>query len=641
MKWPIERRVQLGLAVAGVVLCCLGMITYALIVGFIRTSDQVIQTHLVIESIEGARTGLDDAETSVRGYLLTRDPSFLRPYELVRGRIPGVIDRLRLYTLDNPSQQQRMVQIKQLADRELELMQQAVNAAKSPSTPAAEQAKLLNEDQQVMATLRNTFRLMRLQENQLLAARDAAWRLNLTEAIAGGAVLALLSLVLLFSTYYVFRQDLSERRRAEAALHASEERLRSMISSVKDYAFFMVDPEGRVASWNEGAAIIKGYQANEIIGQPFSVFFAEDDRKAGVPESLLKKAAEKGSAENEGWRVRKDGSRFWTNAIASAMRDEQGVLVGFAEVARDLTERKLAEEKIRQGQSRLAAILDGSPSAIFVKDPEGRYTLVNRRLEECFQVKREQILGRTDKDLFPLETTRHLAEHDAQAFRAKKALEFEEVIRQKSGARSYLSARVPLINEKQEVYALCGICTDITERKEKEQEIQRLNRALQDRVVDHSVELMKAADDLKIEKGLREGAEARERELLGRLLEMMQVNRVPAWVYDVETLGLLEFNDAALSLHGSSREDLSKLRVTDLFTIVPKVDDGNSGGDALNGPIASRQRVKDGRTIPLGLLARPVEWKGCNAALVVAVSASESYPSPPIQSASLPSQPAS
>ncbi len=636
MKWPIERRVQLGLAIAGVILCGLGMITYELILGFVRTSDLVIHTHLVIESIEGARTGLDDAETSVRGYLLTRDPSFLSPYELVRGRIPGVIDRLRLHTLDNPSQQQKVFQIKKLVARELELMQQAVNAAKSPSTPAVEQAKLLNEDQQVMATLRNTFRLMRLQENQLLATRDAAWRLNLTEAIAGGAILALLSLVLLFSTYYVFKQDLFERRRAEAALHASEERLRSMISSIKDYAFFMVDPEGLVANWNEGAAIIKGYQASEIIGQPYSVFFAEDDRKVGVPESLLKKAAERGSAENEGWRVRKDGSRFWANAIASAMRDEQGVLVGFAEVARDLTERKLAEEKIRQGQSRLAAILDGSPSAIFVKDPEGRYTLVNRRFEERFQVKREQVLGKTDRELFPTETARQLAEHDALAFKSKKALEFEEVIRQKNGVRSYLSARVPLINENQEVYALCGICTDITERKEKEQEIQRLNRALQDRVVDHSVELMKTSDDLKIEKALREGAETRERELLDRLLEMMQANRVPAWVYDLDTLALLEFNNAAVNLHGSSREELSKMRVSDLFSIVPKVGNGDSGANALSGPITSRQWAKDGRTISLGLLARPVEWKGCNAALVVAVSASEGYPSPSAQGTSLP-----
>ncbi len=638
MNWPIERRVQFGLAIAGVVLCSLGVITYALIRSFVKTSDLVVHTHLVIETIEGARTGLDDAETSVRGFLLTHDPAYLRPYELVRGRIPGVIDRLRLYTLDNPSQQQRVAQVKLQVDRELEMMRQTVNAAESSSASAAEQDKLLDEDQQIMASLRYTFRMMRLQENQLLSTRDAAWRLNLTEAATAGAFLALISLFLLISTYYVFRKDLIERRRAEAALHASEQRLRSMISSVKDYAFFMVDAEGRVASWNEGAAIIKGYQAGEIIGRPFSVFFSEDDRKAGVPDLLLKKAAEQGSAENEGWRVRKDGSRFWASAVASAMRDEAGALVGFADVARDLTERRMAEEKIRQSQSRLAAILDGSPSAIFVKDPEGRYTLVNQRFEECFQVSRNQVLGKTDRDLFPPDTARQLGEHDLLAIKAKKALEFEELIRQKNGPHSYLSARVPLINENQEVYALCGISTDITERKDKEQEIQRLNRALQDRVVDHSVELMKASDDLKIERELRQGAEAREQQVLGRLLEVMQASGIPAWIYDLETLALLEFNNAAVNLHGSSREELYRMRITDLFPEVPELGNGNTGSDSANAPILSRQWAKDGRAIPLGLLARPVEWKGSSAALVIAVNASEGYSSPPLQAAGLPSQ---
>ncbi len=633
MKWPIERRVQLGLAIAGVVLCSLGLITYAQIASFERTSDLLIHTHLVIETIEGARTGLDDAETSVRGYLLTRDPAFLRPYELVHGRIPGVIQRLRLFTTDNPVQQQKVAQVKTQVDRELELMQQAVNAAKAPATSAAEQEKLLNEDQQVMSSLRNTFRVMRLQENELLSTRNTAWRLNLTEAITAGAFLVVLSLFLLISTYYVFKRDLFERRRAEAALHASEQRLRSMISSVTDYAFFMVGPEGRVASWNEGAAIIKGYQANEIIGQPFSVFFSDEDQKAGTPELHLKRAAEKGSAENEGWRVRKDGSRFWANAVASAMRDEEGVLVGFAEVARDLTERKLAEEKIRQGQSRLAAILDGSPSAIFVKDPDGRYTLVNRRFEECFQVNREQVLGKTDRELFPPDTARQLGEHDLQAFKAKKALEFEELIRQKNGPHSYLSARVPLVNENQEVFALCGISTDITERKEKEKEIQRLNRALQDRVVDHSVELMKASDHLKIERELRQTAEARERDVLERLLEVMQAGHIPAWVYDLETMALLDFNNAAVTLHGSSREELSKMRITEIFSVLPEVGNGN---DFANGPIPSRQSAKNGRKIPLELLARPVEWKGSSAVLVMAVSAAEDHVSLPIQAADAP-----
>ena len=628
MYWPIERKVQWGLGFAVAVLCSMGMIAYALVVSFVNTSNWVIHTHLVIESIQGARTGLDDAETSVRGYLLTQDQSFLGPYNLVRGRIPGVIDRLRLLTADNPAQQEKMAQLKLQVDREMELLQQAVDAAGTRPAALAVQHQLLDEDQQVMSRIRNSLREIRLQEDQLLSIRDAAWRQDLTNAIIAAAILGLLNFVLLGSIYYVFKRDLTERRRAEAALQASEERLRLMIASAKDYAFFMLDPQGRVATWNEGAAIIKGYTAGEIMGQPFSTFFTEEDRKAGKPVWVLENAAKQGRAEVEGWRVRKDGTRFWTDAITSAIRDESGRLLGFSEVARDLTEHKAAEEKIRQGESRLAAILDGSPSVIYVKDPDGRYTLVNRRFEDALRMGREQVLGRTDMDLFPMATAQKLREHDAKALEAGSALEFEEAIPQRDGMHTYLAARVPLLGEDNKPYALCGVSTDITHRKESEQEIERLNRALQDRVIDRSVELMQAAEALKMERAQRQGAEEREREVRERLREVMHRSPFPMWTYDLETLALLDVNNAAGAFHGSPREEMLPMRMTDFYPLeqVSKLgQEVESGGAPEETPKVWRHRAKDGRMIPVGILARRVEWEGRNAALVVVVTESESH----------------
>ena len=567
MDWPIERKVQWGLGIAVAVLCSLGMIAYALIVTFVNTSDWVVHTHLVIEAIQGARTGLDDAETSVRGYLLTQDQSYLGPYNLVRGRIPGVIERLRILTSDNRAQQEKLAQLKLQVDREMELLQQEVGAAAAPAVSNVAQRQSLDEDQRLMSTIRNTLRELRLQEDQLLSVRDAAWRRVLAEAITAAAGLGLLNFVLLGSIYYVFKRDLTERRRAEAAHQASEERLRLMIASVKDYAFFMLDPQGRVATWNDGAAIIKGYQAGEIVGLPFATFFTEEDRAAGRPQLAIETAAKQGKVELEGWRVRKDGSRFWAVAITSAICAESGRLLGFSEVTRDLTERNLAEEKIHQSQSRLAAILDGSPSVIFVKDPDGRYTLVNRRFEGSFRMNREQVLGKTDMDLFPKETAQMLREHDTKALAAGSALEFEEAIPQKDGVHTYLSARVPLLGEDNQPYAVCGVSTDITERKQNEQEIQRLNRALQDRVIDRSVQLMQAADELKMEREQRLGAEEREREVRERLREVMHRSPFPMWTFDLETMALLEVNDAALTLHGFSRQEIPQMRMTDLYPL--------------------------------------------------------------------------
>ena len=123
---------------------------------------------------------------------------------------------------------------------------------------------------------------------------------------------------------------------------------RLLVQSVKDYAIIMLDPQGRVASWNEGAQNFKGFQAAEILGKNFSIFYTPEDIQSGKPEQELKIAADQGRFEDDGWRVRKDGSKFWANVVITALRDADGTLRGFGKVTRDLTERKLAEEALAQ-----------------------------------------------------------------------------------------------------------------------------------------------------------------------------------------------------------------------------------------------------------------------------------------------------
>lgn len=136
-------------------------------------------------------------------------------------------------------------------------------------------------------------------------------------------------------------------------LRRSEERLRLMIEAVKDYAIFLLDPEGYISSWNEGAQRLKGYTSDEIIGQHFSIFYPEEALARRWPEHELRVARLEGRFEDEGWRVRKDGSRFWANVVITALFDDEGTLVGFTKVTRDLTERKLHEEALEQSQKQL------------------------------------------------------------------------------------------------------------------------------------------------------------------------------------------------------------------------------------------------------------------------------------------------
>ena len=142
-------------------------------------------------------------------------------------------------------------------------------------------------------------------------------------------------------------RDLTERRRAEQSLKESEERFRLLIEGVRDYAIFALTPEGRIASWNAGAERIKGYKAEEVIGQSFSIFYTPEATARGKPEWMLRAAIEHGSVEDEDWRVRKDGRRFWANVVLTALRDEQGELRGFAKVTRDLTERRRVDELVQ------------------------------------------------------------------------------------------------------------------------------------------------------------------------------------------------------------------------------------------------------------------------------------------------------
>jgi formate hydrogenlyase transcriptional activator len=196
-------------------------------------------------------------------------------------------------------------------------------------------------------------------------------------------------------------RDISERKLTQAALEQSEQRFQFFLESVHDYAIFQLDPEGRIRTWNDAAKKMKGYSAHEIVGQHFSRFYTPEDVANSKPELELKAAAETGRSEDEGWRLRKDGSRFWAHVTITPIRDRRGTLLGYAKITRDETERRNGEEALRHSEEHARMLFELSPDAILVCDAEGRIREANARVETLFGYKRDELAGQTVEVLVP------------------------------------------------------------------------------------------------------------------------------------------------------------------------------------------------------------------------------------------------
>ena len=215
-------------------------------------------------------------------------------------------------------------------------------------------------------------------------------------------------------------RDITEARRSLEGVRQSEERLRLMVEAVRDYAIFLVDPEGRVQSWNSGAQRLKGYSESEILGRSISLFYSEEDRNRGHPQEVLRRAKAEGRYEEEGWRYRKDGSRFWANVVISPLFDPRGRHLGFAKITRDFTERREAAERLRQSEERFRLVVESVREyAVLMLDPEGYITSWSPGAERIKGYAAAEIVGQHFSRFYPDEARR--SGHPAEELRLAAA----------------------------------------------------------------------------------------------------------------------------------------------------------------------------------------------------------------------------
>jgi PAS domain S-box-containing protein len=281
---------------------------------------------------------------------------------------------------------------------------------------------------------------------------------------------------------YAVARDITERKQVEEALRESEERARALIHGVRDYAIFMLDPAGNVASWNEGAQRIKGYEAQEILGRHFSCFYPPEDVQSGKPKLELQVAVTDGRYEEEGWRKRKDGSRFWADVVITALRDRAGTLRGFSKITRDVTERKQTEEALEKSRENLRVLLEVAPDAVVTVDDQGKIVMVNAQTEKLFGYRRNELLGEKVEKLIP-EKVRQGHSHHRQGYSSKPhpramgaGLELNGL--RKDGTEFPVEVSLSPIHTSEGFRVISSI-RDVSERKKTQRQIEQQNRELE------------------------------------------------------------------------------------------------------------------------------------------------------------------
>jgi PAS domain S-box-containing protein len=259
------------------------------------------------------------------------------------------------------------------------------------------------------------------------------------------------------------------------------DRLRMFVSGVTDYAIYMLSPEGIVKSWNAGAQRFKGYLGNEIIGQHFSAFYTEEDRAVGLPARALHTARTHGKFEDEGWRVRKDGTRFWATVVIDAIFDPAGELIGFAKITRDITDRKKAAEQLHASEERFRLLVQGvTDYAIYMLSPVGEITNWNEGAK--------RIKGYEEHEVLDTHFSRFYVDADVANGLPMKALatavtqgrfESEGWRVRKDGSRFWAHVVIdPIRNQMGELLGFAKITRDITERRKAADDLEKATEAL-------------------------------------------------------------------------------------------------------------------------------------------------------------------
>src|ERR1700730_11390680 len=392
-KLPLARMTKLGISLAITTLFMAGVVLRHSIIVSRQSDERVVHTHEVLENVDSLLSAIQDVEISYRTFGLMGDGQFVDSYRFGVLRTSEEEKTIRELTADNPNQRRRLIALIGLTERYIQFGDMVIRVRQTRGPEAAVEQIRLAWGIKIMQEIRRVIHDIENEEHQLLLQRDAEAKLRARQLKVVFVVGSFLALLLAFGAGWTILQLIS-RVQTRESLQDSEEKYRMLVDGIHDYAIFMLDPQGQVVSWNAGAERVKGYTAEEIIGHNFSCFFPPEDMKQGRPQELLRLTALSGRQEEQGVRVRKDGSRFLANITFTALRDRAANLKGFAEFSHDLSETKESGAKYR-------GLLEAAPDAMVVVNQEGEIVLLNVQAEKQFGYRGDELLGQKVKNIIP------------------------------------------------------------------------------------------------------------------------------------------------------------------------------------------------------------------------------------------------
>ena len=471
------RKMQFGFGLVLAILFIVGGLSYRTVMAF-RESDQWVgHTHEVLENLQDLHLAMESIESSCRGFVLTGKESFMESY--LASKLSAEQDEaaVRNLTVDNPEQQRRLPALETLAAQKIQFAEMVISLRRAKGLDAAADAIRSGPGQRIMDKFQGAVREMREEEMQLLVLRDADAKRRLGQTKAVLILGSVLGMMIAAGAGWTIQRDNSGRGLAEEALRDSEEKYRMLLDGVKDYAIFMLDPRGQILSWNAGAERIKGYTAEQIIGHNFSCFFPPEDIKRGRPEEVLRITAASGRHQEQGMRVRRDGSQFLANITFTVLRDRTGNLRGFSEFSHDLRERKDSEARYR-------GLLEAAPDAMVVVNQGGEIVLLNVQAEKQFGYRRDELVGQKVKNIIPEGFAERLiadalrSAADALAQQIGTGIELSG--RRKDGSEFPIEIMLSPLESTEGILVTAAI-RDITKRKKAEahllQKVEELNRS--------------------------------------------------------------------------------------------------------------------------------------------------------------------